>query len=990
MRAGNLVTIAYLHESIPTGTLSIQVPTARMTNTVTAFAEDPIDTLQRELATLAAARDRDRRALDILHDVSVACLGQTSSRAIFEAIHQSLATVFHYDAAYIAICNPQPSETFYAALLYDEGQFDFLENTPYGPLTGLLIHTRAPLLVRDLAQERRTLGIEPEQFGDPEKQSRSWLGVPMLLGPETVGVISLQSYQPAVYTNDHLDLLRRIGNLLAVALENAALAGRQRALSDELAARVAARTRELATLAALTEELVLQRPLSELLDRALMLVVEQLGMTGGAVRLLVDELNELVLAASYGFPPEYSQGLGRVPVADSIVGRVITERRPVVMNNVTRSEHWERLGLHYRALMSVPLQIGERVLGALTLVDAQERAIAEQEVEFARMIGHQIAIAVENARLFAERERQVAELSALSDISQAASTTLELRALLRHVARALARFMRADVFSIVAYDPEQQLIRDGLTIDAGEEYTYWQREPPPPDSLTAWVLRQRRPLHFGNLTEEISRYPDLGWHVVGAERPAVSWLGVPLLGRDDMTLGVLAVQGYTRNAFDARDQRFLTAVARQLALHVQNVVLFAAEREARRTADTLREVARVLSVAFNSGEVLSVILRELNKLIPYDSATIMLLEGNTLRVAAVAGWDGIAPQEFVHHQLNEPSAAVWVMHQKQPLLINDVAISPLWRHDPRIDSIRAWLGVPLIARGTVLGVLNIDAGQPGHFSQRDAEVAQVFAGSAAVAIENARLYAESIARREQELEIARRIQANLFPRELPRRPGVTLSARCLPAREVGGDFFDCFSLGERRATAVMIGDASGKSVPGALLMAIARSVGRAEAIDHEEPALVLRETNRSVAHDVPRGTFVALCYATLEPTGQLTVANAGQLTPILLRPDGAITYLYPPGPTLPLGILPDIPYEALRIDLTAGDVVLFFTDGLVEAQNTRGTLFGFERLDALLTAHANHDPDTLIERIIAEVTTFMDEAPQHDDITLVALRREAG
>lgn len=945
---------------------------------------DLIAELHQELETLRIDRERDVRALNVLRAVSIACLGKPSARAIFEAIHQALLPVFQYDAAYFAICDPASQEVFRAALLVDEGVIEYLENTPYGPLTGMLVRQRQPLLFRDLLHERNMLTVQPQRFGNPQKRSRSWMGTPLLLGYETVGVISVQSYQPGIYDQDSLDLLQRIGNLLAVALENAALVEQQQTLSDELTAQIAARTRELATLTALAEELALQRPLSELLDRTLSLLVEHLAMSGGAVRLLTPDGTELTLAAAYGFPPEYADRLARIPVANSLMRSVIEERRPLILTDAVQSDHWERIGLRFRSLIAVPLQIGDRALGSLLLVDARQRMIQDQEIEFVRAIGYQIAIAIENARLFAERERQVAELSALSDISHAASTTLELRTLLRHIAHALARFMRADVFTVAVYDAERDIISDGFSIDDGEEHSFWQFQPPPPDSLTAWVLRHRRALRFDNLLEEIGRYPELRLHAIGAERITSSWLGMPLIGREGQPIGVLTVQAYSPNAFDDRDERFLAAVARQVALHVQNVMLFAAEQEARRTADTLREVARVLSAAFSSGEVLKVILRELKKVIPYDSASIMLREGNILRAAAVAPEHIATRLDAMNRPLNEPGAAVWVVKHKQPLLIEDVSASHIWAPKPRISDIQSWIGAPLIVKGEVLGVLNIDSGQKGRFTQRDVEVAQVFADSAAIAIENARLYAESVARREQELEIARRIQANLFPRELPRRQGIALAARCLPAREVGGDFFDCFALGERRSIAVMIGDASGKSVAGALLMAMARSVGRAEAFDHEEPALVLRETNRSVAHDVPRGTFVALCYATIDPSGRMAVANAGQLTPVLLHSDGALRYLYPPGPTLPLGIQPDMAYEALTVNLAPGDTVLFFTDGLVEAHNAVGELFGFERLDALLAAHAGLSPDALIDRIVAEVMAFIGDAVQHDDITLVA------
>ncbi len=953
---------------------------------MTQFVNDPIAELYKELDALRIDRERDRRALDVLRTISIACLGKPSARTVFESIHQALLPVFRYDAAYFAVCDPDHRGIFRAALLVDEEIIEYFEHTPYGPLTGILVRQRQPLLFHDLLHESDTLTVRPERFGHPQKRSRSWMGTPLLLGYETVGVISVQSYLPGVYDRDSLDLLQRIGNLLAIALENAALVEQQRALGDELTARVTARTRELATLTALAEELALQRPLAELLDRALLLVVEHLTMSGGVVRLLSSDCTELTLAAVYGLPPEYANQLARIPVAGSLMHSVIEERRPLILDDRARSDHWERIGLHYRSLIAVPLQIGDRVLGVLLLVDTRQRTIQDQEIEFVRAVGHQIAIAIENARLLAERERQVAELSALSDISHIASTTLELRTLLRHIARALARFMRADVFSVAVYNAERDIISDGLSIDEGEEHSFWQFQPPPPDSLTAWVLRHRRSLRFDNLPEEIGRYPELRLHAIGAERVASSWLGMPLIGREGQPVGVLTVQAYSPHAFDDRDERFLAAIARQVALHVQNVLLFAAEREARRTADTLREVARVLSAAFSSGEVLKVILRELKKVIPYDSASIMLREGNILRAAAVAPEHIATRLDTMNRPLNEPGAAVWVVKKKQPLLIEDVTTSSIWAQKPRLSDIRSWIGVPLIVKGEVLGVLNIDSNEKGRFTQRDVGVAQVFADNAAIAIENARLYAESIARREQELEIARRIQSNLFPRELPRRQGIALAARCLPAREVGGDFYDCFALGERRSIAVMIGDASGKSVAGALLMAIARSVGRAEAFDHEEPALVLRETNRSVAHDVPRGTFVALCYATIDSSGRMSMANAGQLTPVLLHPDGTLQYLYPPGPTLPLGIQPDMAYEALTIDLTSGDTVLFFTDGLVEAHNAAGELFGFERLDALLAMQFGLSPNALIDRIIAEVMAFIGRAVQHDDITLVAVQ----
>ena len=227
------------------------------------------------------------------------------------------------------------------------------------------------------------------------------------------------------------------------------------------------------------------------------------------------------------------------------------------------------------------------------------------------MIGNQIALAIEQARLLDERERQIAELRALSSIGHAAATALDLAALLRQVHEALRGVMRLDAFMMIVYDPERGLIADGIGIDRGEEYIYFKQQPPLPGSLTEWVLRERRALHFGNLPEEISHYPELTEHIIGADSPAVTWLGVPLFDRAGQPIGVISVQGYTPQAFSARDQQFVEDVARQVALHVQNVRLLT-ERERRiRELDAIGRVGQLVSASYDLEEIIQQVYEQL-------------------------------------------------------------------------------------------------------------------------------------------------------------------------------------------------------------------------------------------------------------------------------------------------------------------------------------------------------------------------------------------
>jgi sigma-B regulation protein RsbU (phosphoserine phosphatase) len=1309
--------------------------------------------LERQRDLLRRQQERDQRVLSALYNISLACRERPDFRAIFESIHRELATVFTFDAAYIAFCDERP-EYFKCAYLVDEGQSEYMEHVEFGFLSGAIVHAGQPRLYRDLVYER-----DPSQprvpFGNTERRSRSWLGVPLMIGSQSVGVVSIQSYEVGLYDESHQDLLQRMANVIAVALENVALIERQGSLSAALAAQVAVRTAEIASLSGIAATLVERRPLPELLDDAIKVALALFSLDAGNVRLLDEAGENLVLQAAQGFPSAYTTNSIRSRLAVSPIREVVEQNHLQVTEQgwhtrVDRSRPPFDTFPPFESSLSLPLSIGEVVKGTLTLFGLAPRSFDDHEIRLAQAVANQIAIVVENTRLLDERERQIGELRALSEVSAAASTAQDLRALLGQVHDALKTFLPIDVFSMVVYDPERSVVIEGLTIDQGQVYEYWSNQPPPPDSLTAHILRTGASLRFGDLPTDILAYPAIELTVTGAERHARSWLGVPLHDRDGRTIGQINVQGYTPQVFSARDEHFLQNVAAQVALHVQNVrllaqrerqiaeleaigqigkvvtasfnldkmlaeiyrifseltgasvfallvcepessvitnavfveegewisldlvghtvtpgsmsdwilthrepllfhdlvehrhemlrrgiepravgpenpvrswagvpvvardgeligvlsiqdyrayrydsqtidflsqvashislgvqkvrlfderdnliataqahaeaaerqahrmelvhriasvlsarldqqeileiaarelvqlfwadhtgtvlmdsnesgtlvaeypdtgivgmrldlhdnpivariiqtrrpviitdlendplaeqsrelwrslgiqslaivplvsrdrvygtisldsysgplvfsddelelmqtvatsiaaavenaQLFAAEQEQRRTADTLREVARVLSSSFDPDEVLRLVLGELHKLIPYDTASIMLLDGLQLRMVAARGASAETEPRSIILPL-EGSGAGEVVRRREALLYVAEQGELRWMRLPTSSNIHSWLGVPLIARDRVLGVLNIDsrvmpdasAPPPRTFTERDVEVARTFANHAALAIENSRLYQESVTRVEQELEIARRIQSNLFPRQLPAVEGITLAARCLPARETGGDFYDVIDLGARMG--VIVGDVSGKSLPAAMLMAVSRSTSRSEARNHETPWVVLTETNRWLVDDVPHNSFVALSYALIDPEQKrLVLASGGQLSPLLRRADGSTAFLESPS-SLPLGMQLDVKFTQVETELASGDTLLFYTDGIVEAHDQCRALFGFERLEHILQRWGHLDPAELIDRVLAEVHAFSEGAPTHDDMTLVVVR----
>jgi serine phosphatase RsbU (regulator of sigma subunit)/predicted ester cyclase len=240
---------------------------------------------------------------------------------------------------------------------------------------------------------------------------------------------------------------------------------------------------------------------------------------------------------------------------------------------------------------------------------------------------------------------------------------------------------------------------------------------------------------------------------------------------------------------------------------------------------------------------------------------------------------------------------------------------------------------------------------------------------------------------EQELEVARRIQQASLPKEVPELEGWQISPYYQPAREVGGDFYDFFELEEGRV-GVVVGDATGKGVPAALVVSATSSMIRAVAQGSGySPGETLARVNETLLARIPPNMFITCFYCILDPkSGRLSYANAGHDLPYLHRASGEAEELRATG--MPLGLMPGMGYEEKQIILEAGEAALFYSDGLVEAHDPKGEMFGFPRLRALVAEHGKER--SLGKFLLEELYSFTGEGwEQEDDITLLTLRRSA-
>ena len=247
----------------------------------------------------------------------------------------------------------------------------------------------------------------------------------------------------------------------------------------------------------------------------------------------------------------------------------------------------------------------------------------------------------------------------------------------------------------------------------------------------------------------------------------------------------------------------------------------------------------------------------------------------------------------------------------------------------------------------------------------------------------AQLIAQESLRRE--LRLASDIQQRMLPPTLPQLPGFEIDAHMLPAQDIGGDFYDVFPLDNGRV-GLAVGDVCGKGVPAALYMALVSSLLRAEAVRSATPEEAVLHLNSHLSSRGAEGFFVTLLYGVLDPQARtLDYVRAGHEYPLAWAEDGTPLPVQR-GLSIPVGLLPDLVIERATIELAPGTRVLFFSDGVTEAQSADQELFGRERLAELIDAHASASAQGLCSQLLATLTTFQEGAPQADDITILAVR----
>lgn len=412
-------------------------------------------------------------------------------------------------------------------------------------------------------------------------------------------------------------------------------------------------------------------------------------------------------------------------------------------------------------------------------------------------------------------------------------------------------------------------------------------------------------------------------------------------------------------------------------------------RKAIEELSILNELARVISSTMDSQAVMETIVKRSIKALGAEQGAITLVEETSTSPLKTLIRATDTSKDQMKFRIDQ-NIVGWMIIHKKPLLSNDVMNDENFKmfRMSSAASVKSLLCVPLLVKNKLIGILTLfNKKGDRSFTEDDQRLLAIIATQSGQVLETARLYEQEQAKLvlERELTAAREIQKSLLPRDLPVMPGLDVAARSIPALEVGGDYYDFIPLGDGYVEMVLA-DVSGKGLGAALLAAMGKGVLYSEVTRTQFPKTVVAETNKIIRQYLQRKSFITLLLALIDtPRRTLSVSCAGHCPPIIYKESRhAAEWLRVRGAAL--NFMENLQCEEAQLTLETGDVYVFFSDGITEAANAKGELFGDERLKSVVEASHEQPASEILNSIITAVSLFSTGVKQSDDQTVVVLK----
>jgi sigma-B regulation protein RsbU (phosphoserine phosphatase) len=564
--------------------------------------------------------------------------------------------------------------------------------------------------------------------------------------------------------------------------------------------------------------------------------------------------------------------------------------------------------------------------------------------------------------------------SLLLDVADVLATSLDLDTTLSRVAEVVRKVIDYEIFAILLLNEKTQELRFRFQVGYPPEFAERSRIKVG-QGVTGITAQSRQPVLINDVRED-SRY------IEGVPN-VCSELAIPLITKNRV-IGVIDIEAREPGAFTEEHLRILTLVASRMAAGIENAQLYTRTTKQARILLLLNEIARELTSILNLDELLGRVAELVRRLIDYQMFSILLLDSSGEKLQHRFS---LRFNENIHlkHEISLGQGIVgYAAQEKQAVLVPDVTKDP--RYVQANPETRSELAVPLIYKGKVVGVLDLEHTRRGFFTEEHQRTMSTLAAQIAIALENARLY-EEIERQERRLErdlsLARELQGRLLPQSSPKLAHLDVAAKFVPARTIGGDLYDFIPYSMSRL-GIVIGDVSGKGAPAAIYAALVSGIIRSHAPIEPAPAEMLSAVNLSLAERRIEAQFVSIIYAVWDDQHRtLTVSNSGLPRPIYVHGD-KLEVIEATG--LPLGLFDEADYDEFQFRTKPGDMFVFFSDGMLDARNRKGDLFGRGRVEKIVAQCSGGSAASVVDALFKAVAEHSAGVETFDDQTVVAIR----
>jgi phosphoserine phosphatase RsbU/P len=562
----------------------------------------------------------------------------------------------------------------------------------------------------------------------------------------------------------------------------------------------------------------------------------------------------------------------------------------------------------------------------------------------------------------------------LLEVADVVNTTLDLDTTLRRVAELVRKVIDYEIFAILLLNERSQELRVRFHVGYPKEIAE-RVGIKVGEGVTGRAAKLRQPVLVNDVRNEDG--------YIDAVPNVCSELAIPLIVKNRV-IGVIDIEARKPGYFTEEHKRLLTLIGSRMAVGIENARLHTRTIRQARTLLLLNEIARELTSILNLDHLFNRIAELLSRLIDYQMFSILLLDSTGQRLQHRFALRFRETVQLKHEVPLGTGIVGAAAESQQAVLVPDVSQDP--RYVLLNPETRSELAVPLIYKGKVIGVLDLEHTRRGFFTDDHKRTITTLAAQIAIAIENARLY-ERIASQEQQLErdlaLARELQFRLLPQALPQCANLELAAKFVPARAIGGDMYDFVDYSLSRL-GIVIGDVSGKGAPAAIYAALVSGILRSHAPIEPAPAEMLTAVNNSLGERRIEGQFVSIIYAVWDDNERtLQVANSGLPRPLYCH-DGKLEVIEATG--LPLGLFDDADYDEFSFRTKPGDMFVFFSDGMLDARNQDGEMFGRQRVEQIIARVADKPADWVVDSLFKAVLDHAGAEDPFDDQTVVVIR----